>query len=202
VAAVALGWSTRAGGVAGLILGGVAVGAFLAAVQTFVQQQNSEVVQEVYAWILGRLVTSGWHEVLVALPYVAVSVAVILLHRRVLDVLALGDDEAASLGVNVARTRLLVVAAATLGTAAAVSVSGLIGFVGVVVPHAVRLLAGGANRVVLPLSAVGGAAFLVLADLLARTAIAPGEIPIGVVTALVGAPAFAVLLRAGRGGGT
>jgi iron complex transport system permease protein len=114
-------------------------------------------------------------------------------------VLGVGDDEAAVLGLNVARTRLIVVAAASLATAAAVSVSGLIGFVGIVVPHTIRLLAGTSYRVILPLSLLFGAAFLAAADLLARTAFAPAEIPIGVITALFGAPFFVLILRARKG---
>jgi iron complex transport system permease protein len=181
-----------------LILAGVTVASFLTAVQTFVQQQNTDTVQEVYAWILGQLETSGWQDVLAILPYVGVSWAVLLLHRRLLDVLTVGDEEASSLGVNVARVRLIVLGVATLGTAAAVALSGLIAFVGIIVPHAVRLVAGTSYRIVLPLSLAFGAAFLVLADLLARTIVAPAELPIGVVTAFFGAPFFAVVLRMTR----
>jgi iron complex transport system permease protein len=110
----------------------------------------------------------------------------------------LGDDEAASLGVNVGRARLTLIAAATVGTAAAVSVSGLIAFVGLIVPHALRLLTGGSYRSLLPLSFVAGAGFLVLVDAVARTVLAPAELPIGVVTAFLGAPFFAVILRTSR----
>jgi iron complex transport system permease protein len=131
-------------------------------------------------------------------PYAVVSIGALVVLRRELDVLAVGDDEAASLGMHVTRTRLLVVLAASLATAAAVSVSGLIGFIGLVVPHLVRLLAGSSFRVVVPLSMVFGAAFLALADLVARTAMAPQEIPIGVVTAFFGAPFFVLVLRARR----
>jgi iron complex transport system permease protein len=181
-----------------LILAGVTVAAFFTAVQTYVQQSSSDTVQEVYSWILGQLETSGWTDVLIVLPYVAVSAAVLLWHRRLLDVLAVGDDEAASLGVPVARVRLLVVVAATLGTAAAVAFSGLIAFVGIIVPHAIRLMAGTSYRVVLPLSLAFGAGFLVLMDLVARTVVAPAQLPIGVVTAFLGAPFFAVVLRTTR----
>jgi iron complex transport system permease protein len=199
VVAYVLGRSAGGGaGAAALVLAGVTVASFLTAVQTFVQQQNVDTVQEVYAWLLGRLATSGWHEVLIVLPYAVVSWAVILAHRRLLDVLAVGDDEAAALGVHVARVRLLVVAAATIGTAAAVAVSGLIGFVGIIVPHTIRLLAGGSYRLLLPLTIVLGAGFVVFADVLARTIIAPAELPIGVVTAFFGAPFFAVVLRTSR----
>ena len=178
-------------GTATFALAGVTVAAFLTAIQTFVQQQNSDTLQAVYSWILGSLDTAGWHDVLLLLPYAAVSAVVLLLHRRVLDVLTLGDEEASALGVHVGRVRLLLVAAATLGTAAAVAVSGLIGFLGIIVPHFVRLVAGGSYRVVLPLSMLVGGGFLVLADVLARTVVSPAELPIGVVTAFFGAPFFA-----------
>jgi iron complex transport system permease protein len=181
-----------------LVLAGVTVAAFLTAVQTYVQQDRADTVQEVYAWILGQLETSGWRDVAIALPYVLVSSVLLLVHRRLLDVMAVGDEEATSLGVRVARVRLIVVGAATLGTAAAVALSGLIGFVGIIVPHAIRLLAGTSYRVVLPLSLAFGAGFLVFADLLARTVVAPAQLPIGVVTAFFGAPFFAVVLRTSR----
>ncbi len=182
-----------------LVLAGVTVASFFTAVQTFVQQQNTETLQEVTSWILGGLPSSGWSDVLVLLPYVVVAVAVILSHRRVVDVLSLGDAEATSLGVDVRRVRLMLVVAATVGTAAAVAVSGLIAFVGIIVPHAIRMLTHTSYRGLLPLSFVVGAGFLVLCDVIARTALSPAEIPIGVVTALFGAPFFALVLRA-RGG--
>ena len=189
-------------GTAAFALAGVTVTAFLTAIQTFVQQQHSDTLEAVYSWILGSLVTAGWHDVVLLLPYVLVSATVLLLHRRVLDVMTLGDEEASALGLNVRRTRLVLVAAATLGTAAAVAVSGLIGFLGIIVPHFVRLVAGSSYRVVLPLSLLVGGGFLVLADVLARTVMAPEELPIGVVTAFFGAPFFAVVLRTGRSAAT
>jgi iron complex transport system permease protein len=183
-----------------LILAGVTVASFLTALQTFVQQQNSDTLQQVYTWILGTIPSSGWSDVVLVLPYVAVASAVILMHRRVVDVLNLGDDEAASLGVSVRRTRLLLVAAATVGTAAAVAICGLIAFVGIIVPHAIRLLVGTGYRALLPLSVLGGAGFLVLADVIARTALSPAELPLGIVTAFFGAPFFALVLRSTREG--
>jgi len=132
------------------------------------------------------------------LPYVAGSTAVLLLHRRFLDVLSLGDEEAGSLGLHVTRVRLVIVVAATVGTAAVVAVSGLIGFVGIIVPHTIRLLTSRTYRTVVPLSLIVGAAFLVLADVIARSVMSPSELPIGVVTAFIGAPFFAVLLRTTR----
>lgn len=194
-----LGRTVRSRTTTSLILAGVAVASFLTAVQTYVQQRNAETVREVFSWILGRLSTNGWDEVVLILPYVLVSTVVILLHRRLLDVLALGDEEAAGLGVPVTRVRLAVVAAATLGTAAAVAVGGLIGFVGIIVPHIVRLLFGTSYRVLLPLAAIVGAAFMVGADLVARSVLSPAELPIGVVTAFLGAPFFVLVLRTTKG---
>jgi iron complex transport system permease protein len=181
-----------------IVLAGVAVAAFLNAVQTFVQQWFDDSLLAVYSWMLGRLSTDGWSGVAGIVPYVAVAAVVVLAHWRALDVMALGDVEAASLGVDPGRTRLVLVVAATLGTAAVVSVSGLIGFVGIVVPHAVRLLFGASHRTLLPLAVALGAAFLVLTDVLARWALAPAELPIGIVTALVGAPFFVIVLRQRR----
>jgi cobalamin transport system permease protein len=197
--AYAIGRSAgRGSGGATLVLAGVTVASFFTAVQTYVQQQHSDTLQEVYSWILGRLPSSGWDDVEILLPYVAVSVAGILLHRRLLDVLSVGDEEAATLGVHVGQVRLVVVLCATVGTAAAVAVSGLIGFVGIIVPHAIRLVAGPSYRLLLPLSVLVGAGFLVLTDVIARTALSPAELPIGVVTAFFGAPFFAVVLRTSR----
>ena len=185
-------------GTATLILAGVAMAAFLTALQTLLLQQNTENVRAIYSWLLGRLSTSGWHEVGLVAPYAAVSIVVVLAYRRLLDVLRVGDQEAVALGVRVGRLRLLVIGAATLGTAAAVAASGLIGFVGIIIPHAVRLLAGSSFRVVLPLSMLFGGAFLVLADVVARTVLSPAELPIGVVTACIGAPFFVLVLRTSR----
>ncbi|MEV0587942.1 iron ABC transporter permease [Nonomuraea sp. NPDC050310] len=187
----------RAGGTATLVLAGVAVTSFLTAIQTFLQQLKVEQLQRIYSWILGD-VGGGWDQLTLVLPYAALSAVVLLLHGRTLDVLSVGEEEATSLGLNAARVRLMVLLAASLATAAAVAVSGLIGFVGIVVPHVVRRLFGGSYRVVLPLSLLAGAAFLVVADLVARTVLAPAELPIGVVTMFVGAPFFVAVLRMTR----
>ena len=178
-----------------LVLAGVTVASFFTALQTFVQQRNTDTLQEVTSWILGSLPNTGWSDVRTLAPYVLVATAVIVALRRVVDVLSLGDLEAESLGIDVRRVRLALVVAATVGTAAAVAVSGLIAFVGIIVPHAVRLVVGTSYRGLLPLSFVVGAGFLVLCDVIARTALSPAEVPIGVVTALFGAPAFALVLR-------
>ena len=138
-----VGYTVRTGHTAiTLILAGVAVAAFLTAAQTYIQQREAQTLREVYGWILGRLSTAGWGEVVLILPYVVVCSAVIFAGRRLLDVMAVGDEEAGALGLNASRVRLVVVLAATLGTAAAVAVTGLIAFVGIIIPHTVRLLFG------------------------------------------------------------
>ncbi len=185
------------GGAAALVLAGVAVASFLTAAQTFVLQSHTRSLQQVYSFILGRLSGADWQDVRLVLPYALVSVLGLQLAAHALDVLALGDDEASTLGVRPERVRLLVLAAASLATAAAVAVSGLIGFVGLVVPHVARRLVGGGHALLLPVCFLGGGAFLVLADVLARSVMAPAELPLGVVTAFVGAPFFAGLLVRG-----
>ena len=182
----------------GLILAGVAMAAFFNSVQTYVQQSQTGNIRQVYSWILGRLVTAGWDGVLLVLPYVVVSALVIFLHRRLLDAMMVGEDEVTSLGISVRRVRLIVVVAATLGTAAVVAVGGTIAFVGIIIPHTIRLLIGRSYTVVVPLSLLFGAAFLVLADTAARTILAPAELPIGVITAFVGAPFFIAVMRSTR----
>jgi iron complex transport system permease protein len=194
---VGAGFGANRSGVT-LVLAGVAVTSLATAVQAFVLQRNNDVIREVYSWILGRLSTATWGDVTLVLPYVVVSSVVLMLHRRHLDVLRVGDDEAMALGTQVRRVRLAVVIAATLGTAAVVSVSGLIGFVGIVVPHMVRLLAGASYRLLLPLSLLLGASFLILADIPGRVLQNPAETPIGVVTAFLGAPFFILVLRTRR----
>jgi iron complex transport system permease protein len=186
------------GSTASIVLAGVAVAALLTAIQEYLQQQHTQELQQIYTWILGSLSLASWSDIALILPYVVVAAGLLLAHRRLLDVLRVGEAEAGSLGVNVARLRLTVVLAATLGTAAAVAVTGLIGFVGIIVPHTVRLTTGASYRIVLPVSMIGGAAFLVLADVVARTVQAPGEVPLTVITATIGAPFFLFVLRSRR----
>lgn len=181
-----------------LVLAGIAVVSFATAVQTFILQRNNEIVREVFQWVLGRLSGATWSDVLLIAPYVIVSSIVLILHRRQLDLFRVGDVEAATLGMSVSRSRLVIVVTATLGTAAVVSVSGLIGFVGLVIPHVIRLVAGASYRRLLPLSLMIGGAFLILADVPGRMLTNPAETPIGVVTAFIGAPFFVYLLRTRR----
>ena len=184
-----------------LVLAGVAVSALFTSAQTFLQQQSSaQSIANVYIWLLGSLANASWHSVLIVLPYVVVCATVCVLAGRALDVMSVGDDEARSLGLSVRSVRLLVVAASSLGSAAIVSAVGLIGFVGIIVPHIVRLLVGTSYRRILPISVVFGAAFLVLADTVARTVMAPSELPLGVVTAVIGAPVFVLILSVRRMG--
>jgi iron complex transport system permease protein len=168
-----------------LLLAGIAVGSFATAFQTYLQQRNSAALRPVYSWILGQLTVANWDVVRWAGVYIFIALFVLIRVSRVLDALMLSDEEAYSLGVSPQKIRLIAVAAATLATATAVSASGLIGFVGIVVPHLVRGLTKRAtNRSLLSIAFVG-AAFLVVADLGARTLLAPAELPIGVITAFV-----------------
>ena len=149
----------------------------------------------VLSWVLGGFNLASWDKMWLLLPYAAPAVVVIFLHSRVLNAMQLDDEEAQHLGVDVRKVRFVLIAAVSVATAAAVSVSGVIGFVGLIVPHTVRLMGAADHRQLLPLSALGGAALLVLADLAARTMIEPAEIPVGVLTAMLGAPFFLLLLQ-------
>jgi iron complex transport system permease protein len=197
--AVALAYGlARTGGVvptASLILSGVAVSAIGTSFVTYLMLTYTERTIEILNWVLGGFNTASWTDSAIALPYIALAAALILPYARTLNVLQLQEDEARQLGIDVERVKLLILGAASLATAAAVAVSGLIGFVGLVVPHAVRMIWGPDHRRLLPLSVCMGASFLILADIAARS-IDPGrEIPIGVVTAFTGAPFFLLLLR-------
>jgi len=178
-----------------LILAGVAISSVATSATSFLLLANSQRVLPALTWLLGGFNLSGWGKLWWVLPYVLPAAVVILLYGRILNVLQLDEEQAQQLGVNVERVKLLLLGAASLATAAAVSVSGIIGFVGLIVPHAVRMLWGPDYRQLLPMSMVLGATFLILADLLARTVNTPGEIPVGIITAFCGAPFFLYLLR-------
>lgn len=186
---------------AGLILAGVAVAALCNAATSFLFFLNNERLIAVFAWLMGGFNTGSWGRVWVLAVYALPCLVVLLLHGRLLNVLLLDEEQARQVGVDVERTKLIVLAAASLAAAAAVSVSGLIGFVGLIVPHVGRLIVGPDHRRLLPLSLVGGALLMVASDLVARTALAPVEIPVGVITALIGGPFFLALLRWGRARG-
>jgi iron complex transport system permease protein len=185
----------RATPVATLILAGVAIGSFTTAVTTFLMLGSQAELRRAISWMLGGFAFGGWLPVIAIVPYIAVGLSLLSLLGRALNVLQFGDDQAQQMGLRVDRVKLIVVVAASLATAAAVAFAGIIGFVGLAVPHVVRLLWGGDYRRLIPLSIIAGAALLLLADVLARTIIAPQEVPLGVVTAMFGAPFFLWLLR-------
>ena len=178
------------------VLAGVAVSAFAAALTSFVifWTATNDSYREILAWLLGSLAGARWPAVAIAVGAIVVVGIPLTLSGRTLDAFAFGDTAAAALGVHVERTRWILLVATALLTGAMVSVSGSIGFIGLVLPHAVRLVVGTANRAVLPLSALLGAIVLVWADTAARTVFDPRELPVGIVTAIVGAPLFALLL--------
>ena len=183
-----------------LLLSGIAVGSFATAIQTYLQQRHSSSLRPVYSWILGELTAANWQIVTWSSFYILMAIAILISISKRLDGLMLSDEESFSLGINPNRLRIIAVAAATLATATAVSASGLIGFVGIVVPHLVRGVTHRVTNRNLLTIALAGAAFLVLADLGARTLLSPAELPIGVITAFVGAPFFLVVLRRRRMG--
>jgi iron complex transport system permease protein len=178
-----------------LILAGVIIGSVLTAATSFVMLYSRDQALSVLSWLLGSFTFANWTKVFVMLPVLAVVFIVVLGSSRALNLLQLGEEQAAQLGLSVERFKLLLIVIATLATSIAVSVSGIIGFVGLIIPHAVRLAIGADYRRATPLIALLGAIFLVLADLLARTLIAPSQLPIGIITSLVGGPFFLYLLR-------
>ncbi len=181
----------------GLLLTGYAVGSLLAAGLAMAMYLSGAGLRQIFGYLLGGFSNASWEHLAGALPLVLIGSVLIMLRARTLNGLLLGEETAAHLGIDVGRERRILLALASLVTAAAVAISGLIGFIGLVVPHVVRLLVGPSARLVLPLSALGGAALLAYADLAARLL---GDIPVGVVTALIGAPFFIVVLRRARAG--
>jgi iron complex transport system permease protein len=181
-----------------LLLAGVAVSAFLAAVVSWLQLTGGESLQRVIFWVMGGFSGRGWPHLVMAAPYVAVGLGIAWLYSRDLNAFLLGDDTARTLGVNVRRARAVLVAAGSLMAAAAVSAAGLIGFVGLIVPHLLRMVVGSDHRRLLPAAALGGAALLVMADTAARTLAAPAELPVGILTAAIGAPFFLFVLARER----
>ncbi len=180
-----------------LLLAGIAVGAFLTALSSLLLSLNIvtwQVAQDIVFWMMGGLDSRTWAHVWLSGPFAAIGIVAALLQSRTLDLLLLGEETAAALGVDVEGAKRLVLATSALLTGAAVAAAGLVGFVGLVVPHAVRLLLGPGHRTLVPASALAGGVFLIACDLLARTVRPPAEIRLGVVTALCGAPCFLFLL--------
>ena len=182
-----------------LVLAGVVVSSVLTAATTYLMMRDADRVRAVFSWSLGNLATAGWPQLRAALPGAAIGSVLLLFAGRPLNAMQLGEDVAASLGLPVEPLKLAIVAAASLATASVVSQVGIIGFVGLVVPHMVRRVLGGDYRRLLPGSALGGGLLLVLADLAARVAARPTELPVGVVTTLLGGPFFLYLLKRGDG---
>ncbi len=178
-----------------LILAGVALGAFLASITSYLLIISGDKLHGIIFWLMGRFSLGNWEQVIMVTPYIFIGVVVIWLYARPLNVMQLDEEQAQQLGINVERIKLILLTAATLITAAAVSFVGTIGFVGIIVPHAVRLVWGPDHRFLLPLATFAGASLLILADTVARTMLAPTEIPVGVITAFFGAPFFLYLLR-------
>jgi iron complex transport system permease protein len=178
-----------------LILAGVAFGSFATALTTLLMLGTQGELRRAVVWMLGGFSLGGWSPVIAVLPFTVIGSSVLIALGRALNVLQFGDDQARQMGLDVERVRLIVIVAASLTTAAAVAFSGVIGFVGLAVPHLIRLMWGGDYRRLIPLSIIGGAAGLLLADIIARTLLAPQEVPVGVITALIGAPFFVWLLR-------
>ena len=182
------------------VLAGLAVSSLASAITSLVifWTVTGDSYRQILGWLLGSLAGARWPAVAIAVAGIIIAGIPILLRSRVLDAFAFGDVTAASLGVNVSATRWGLLAASALLTGAMVSVSGAIGFVGLILPHAVRLIVGSAHRVLLPMVAIVGAIFLIWADTAARTLFDPRELPVGIVTAIIGAPIFAVLLARRR----
>lgn len=191
----------RVGGkvtVSTLLLAGIAVGSLLQALTSLAMVVSGQELHRVVFWLMGGFVGATWSEVLNVLPYLGVGMVPAYVFSRELNLLLLGDESARHLGTEVEKVKFILLVCASLMTAAAVSVSGVIGFVGLIIPHSVRLVVGPDHRVLVPAAGLVGAIFLVLADTLARTAGGAMEIPVGVITALCGAPFFIYLLRRER----
>jgi iron complex transport system permease protein len=178
-----------------LILAGVALSALLGSIVSYLIISSGDKMHGIIFWLMGSFSLSQWSEIKIVLPYVAAGTAIIIIFARLLNVMQLDEEQAQQLGVNVERLKLILLSAATLITAASVSFVGTIGFVGIIIPHAVRLIWGADHRFLLPLAVLTGAIFMILTDLVARIVLAPAEIPIGVITAICGAPFFLYLLR-------
>jgi iron complex transport system permease protein len=181
-----------------LILAGVAVSSLFGSATSFILITGGESARPILTFLFGSFNTASWDRLVVAAPYLVAGALVVTLFGRVLNVLQLDEEQAAQLGVDVTRVKLIVLVGASLVAATAVAVAGVIGFVGLIVPHVVRMLFGGDYRRLLPLAALLGAAFLIAADVLARTLLSPQEVPVGIVTAAAGAPFFLYLLRTRR----
>jgi iron complex transport system permease protein len=184
-----------------LILAGVAFSSFATSLTSFLMLKSNSELRRAIGWLLGGVSLAGWDVILALIPYLLIGLTTLILNGYALNLLQFGDDQAHQMGLNVRRAKLIIIVAASLVTAAAVSFAGIIGFVGLIVPHVVRIWWGVDYRRILPLSVIGGAGTLLLADVLARVILAPQELPLGIVTALAGAPFFLWVLRRAKNQG-
>ena len=184
-----------------LVLAGVAFSSFATSLTSFLMLRSTGEVRRALGWLLGGASQSGWTAILAIAPYLIVGLGILLLSGHALNLLQFGDDQAQQLGLNVTRAKRILLTASSLATAAAVAFSGIIGFIGLIVPHIIRLWTGPDYKRLLPLSILGGATALILSDVLARILLAPQEIPVGIITALAGAPFFLWVLRRSKNQG-
>jgi len=184
-----------------LILAGVAFSSFATSLTSFLMLRSTGEVRRALGWLLGGASQSGWTAILAITPYLIIGLGVLLLSGHALNLLQFGDDQAQQLGLNVTRAKRIMLTASSLATAAAVAFSGIIGFIGLIVPHIMRLWSGPDYKRLLPLSILGGASALIISDILARVLLAPQEIPVGIITALAGAPFFLWVLRRSKNQG-
>ncbi len=184
-----------------LILAGVAFSSFATSLTSFLMIRSTSEVRRALGWLLGGATQNNWTAILAMLPYLLIGLGILILCGHALNLLQFGDDQAQQLGLNVSRSKRIILISSSLATAAAVAFSGIIGFIGLIVPHLIRLWFGPDYRRLLPLSIFGGATALLLSDILARILIAPQEIPVGIITALVGAPFFLWVLRTAKNQG-
>ncbi len=184
-----------------LILAGVAFSSFATSLTSFLMLRSTGEVRRALGWLLGGATQAGWTAILAILPYLLIGLGLLTVSGHALNLLQFGDDQAQQLGLNVTRAKTILLVAASLATAAAVAFSGIIGFIGLIVPHVMRLWFGPDYRRLIPLSIIGGASALIVSDVVARVVIAPQEIPVGIVTALVGAPFFLWILRRAKNQG-
>lgn len=191
--------SSRSFAIETIILAGIIISTFLGALISLIIALSGEELRQIIYWLMGSLGMRGWKHLHLFVPFFIVGALLILPRFQDLNALTLGEEAAQHIGVHVQRSKMIILVGASLLTGAAVAVSGMIGFVGLVIPHVVRLLIGPNHKHVLPLSMLIGGGFLVLADLIARIIIAPAQLPIGVITAIIGAPVFALLLLKGSG---
>jgi iron complex transport system permease protein len=184
-----------------LILAGVAVSSFATSLTSFLMLRSTSEVRRALGWLLGGASQSGWTAILAIMPYLIIGLGVLIFSGHALNLLQFGDDQAQQLGLNVTRAKRILLTASSLATAAAVAFSGIIGFIGLIVPHLFRLWAGPDYKRLFPLSILGGATALLVSDIIARIVLAPQEIPVGIITALAGAPFFLWVLKTAKNQG-